>query len=171
MSATYIDDPVIIQKACDMKKAGMYVRDISTELSNEYGQKVTQVALWRLFNSKKVPHNQITDYVYPSMEDIAFLFSKKVNQLTSKTNIQHHNKAIRRSVMVEILNKFYKGSFTFEEVEKEMFKSSDRESTVCHLDYLKKYHYIEEIYDGKYKFCEPVKQWKINNIVTIKHIL
>jgi len=53
MSLTTIEDPILIKKAYEMKKAGMFVSDISKKLSEESGKRITQLALWRLFNSIK----------------------------------------------------------------------------------------------------------------------
>ena len=53
MSLMTIEDPILIKKAYEMKKAGMFVSDISKKLSEESGKRITQLALWRLFNSIK----------------------------------------------------------------------------------------------------------------------
>jgi len=53
MSLTTIEDPILIKKAYEMKKAGMFVSDILKKLSEESGKRITQLALWCLFNSIK----------------------------------------------------------------------------------------------------------------------
>ena len=53
MSLTTIEDPILIKKAREMKKLGTFVPDISKKLSEESGKRITQMALWRLFNSIK----------------------------------------------------------------------------------------------------------------------
>ena len=41
MSLTTIEDPILIKKAYEMKKAGMFVFDISKKLSEESGKRIT----------------------------------------------------------------------------------------------------------------------------------
>jgi len=52
MTITTIDDPDLIKKAYELKSSGMYVSDISKQLSEESGKRITQMALWRLFTNK-----------------------------------------------------------------------------------------------------------------------
>jgi len=53
MAYTTVDDPVLIKKAFKMRESGMYVSDIAKQLSEESGKRITQMALLRLFDSKK----------------------------------------------------------------------------------------------------------------------
>ena len=53
MTITTIDDPDLIKKAYELKSSGMYVSDIAKQLSEESGKRITQMALWRLFDSQK----------------------------------------------------------------------------------------------------------------------
>ena len=53
MTLTTVDDPVIIKKAIEMRRKGMYVSDIAKKLSEDTGIRITQMALYRLFKSIK----------------------------------------------------------------------------------------------------------------------
>lgn len=56
MTYTTIEDPTLIQKALKMRESGMFLSEIANTLSKESGKRITQIALCRLFNSKKEEH-------------------------------------------------------------------------------------------------------------------
>jgi hypothetical protein len=53
MTYTTIEDPVLIQKALEMRESGMYVSDIAKTLSEETRKRITQMALWQAFENQK----------------------------------------------------------------------------------------------------------------------
>lgn len=168
MQPIEITDPDIINKACELKKSGVLVRDISKTLSGETGQRITQMALWRLFDSlQEEPKKELLESDYPSIEDISYLFNKKTQKEKNSTLIKvlsSDNKetiVIRRDLMIRILNKYYKSEFTYKEVKYECNDREGDENFLAHWNYLLKYNYIEKVDDYKFKFCDRVKKWKL----------
>ena len=49
MVMPFIQDPIIIQKACEMKHGGWFISEISRKLSDETGYLIPPVELWRMF--------------------------------------------------------------------------------------------------------------------------
>lgn len=156
-----LDDQDIIQKACEMKQAGMFVSDIAKRLSKETGLKITQMSLWRMFNNlKEEPLREIAEYEYPSHEDISYLFNRKAQKEKNSTIITYHNVTIRRDLMLRILNRYYKIEFTYNEVKRKCNDREGDENFLAHWQYLLDFHYIEHVDDLKFKFCDRVKKWK-----------
>jgi hypothetical protein len=158
-----MNDPSLIKKAWDMRRLGMFVSDIAKLLSAESGKPVTQISLWRYFDSvSEEPPHEIAEYEYPSYEDISYIFNKKMQQEKNSTIIKiiayEKEITIRRDKMLDILHKFHNKEFTFGDVKN---KCNDREgeSLYGHWKYLLNGNYIEKTENGKFKFCERVKQW------------
>lgn len=162
MSLTTIEDITLIEKAYKMKHAGILVSEISNRLSVETGQKITQMALWRLFDSlKEETQKELLESDYPSIEDISYLFNKKVQKEKNLTLIKYRDETIRRDLMIRILNGFYKKEFTYMEVKIECKDRDKEENFMAHWRYLLDLHYIEKVDEYKFKFCERVKKWKV----------
>lgn len=144
-----------------MRDVGMYVSDISKELSKETGQRITQMDLWRLFNDEKrlSIDKELADYDYPSRDDIEGIFSKLL-QKEKNTAFQYRNVNIRRNLMIRILETYINSEFSYDEVK---IKLNDRyrdEGFFQHFEYLVNNNFIEKVDDTKFKFCERVKKWK-----------
>ena len=160
MTITTIDDPHLIEKAIKMRNSGDLISDIATKLSEENGTKITQISLCRLFNSLKKNHSgEPTELDFPSRNEIEELFSellqKQENRICIFGGVQ-----LRRNVMIEILNKFYKKEFTQLDVKKNLYKTTDGEVFYQHWRYLLEGNYIEQVDDYKFKFCDRGKKWK-----------
>lgn len=157
-----IEDPVIIKKAYDLKLSGMFVSDISFQLSKETGNKITQMALWRLFDSlKEEPQKELLESDYPSLEDISYLFNKKSQKEKNSTLLNHNGITLRRDLMIRILNNYYNKEFTYNEVKINCNDRNGDENFLAHWNYLLKFNYIERVDDYKFKFCDRVKKWKL----------
>ncbi len=167
MTLSYIDNQTLIQKAYELKRSGIPVRQISKKLSEESGTRITQMALWRLFDSlKEEPQKELLESDYPSLEDYSYVFNKKTQKEKNSTIIKvlsFNNKeiVIRRDLALRILNGYYNKEFTFNEVKYECNdRDSGGENFLAHWDYLLKCNYIEKVDDYKFKFCDRVKKWK-----------
>jgi DNA-binding transcriptional MerR regulator len=161
MAHMILDDPILIQKACQMKDIGMFVSDISKILTEETGEKITQMSLWRLFNSlKEETKKQLTELDYPSRNEIEELFSELLQKQENRICI-YGGKQLKRNVMIEILNKFHNKEFNYSDVETSLYKTSDKEAIYQHWRYLLEGNYIEKVDDYKFKFCDRVKKRKV----------
>lgn len=158
---TLINDPLFIKRAYDLKLSGMFVSDIAKMLSHETGTRITQIALWRALNNyDSLENEELNDYEYPSLEDISYLFNKKVQKEKNSTVISYRSETIRRDLMLKILNKFYKKEFTCNEVKRECNDRQGDENFLAHWKYLLDNHYIEKVDDIRFKFCDRIKKWK-----------
>ena len=167
MALSTVDDPNIILMAYEMKLSGMLVSDIARKLSVDTGERITQMALWRLFDSlKEEDQKELLESDYPSDEDITYLFNKKTQKEKNSTIIKHlsaNNKeiTIRRDLMIRILTNYYSKEFTLNEVKVNCNdRDSGGENFLAHWNYLLKYNYIEKVDDYKFKFCDRVRKWK-----------
>lgn len=164
MTLTTVDDPVIIKKAIEMRRKGMYVSDIAKKLSEDTGIRITQMALYRLFKSIKNEFESnplLAEYEYPSLEDIAYLFNKKFQKDKNSTTITYLGVTIRRDLMLRILNIYHNKEFTLSEVKHKYNDRDEDENFLRHWEYLLNNNYIEETTNKKYKFCNRVKKWII----------
>lgn len=161
MRISIINDKTIINRACEMKSSGMFLSDISKQLSEEFGTKVTQISLCRLFNSlKEEPQKEITELDYPSRKEIEECFSELLQKQENRICI-YGGKQLKRNVMIEILNKFHNKEFTQLNVKNDLYKTIDGEVFYQHWCYLLEGNYIEKVDDYKFKFCDRVKKWKV----------
>jgi hypothetical protein len=156
-----ITDPDLIQEAYEMKQSGMRVSDISFKLSTKTGMRITKIALWRTFDAiTKEPPRELLESDYPSLEDISYLFNKKVQKEKNSTLLKHDDITIRRDLMLRILNNYYKTEFTYDEVKYECNDRDGDENFLAHWKYLLRFHYIEKVDDFKFKFCDRVRKWR-----------
>lgn len=152
--------PEIVDKAREMRSAGIFVCDISKQLSQETGKKISQMELWRLFKSlEKAPDPKIEKYEYPSREDIENLFSPAL-QREKNIICSYKGVNLRRNLMIKILENFVNKSFYYDEARIKLNDRDREDHFLQHIDYLKKYHYIELGQDQKFRFCERVKKWR-----------
>lgn len=160
MRVKTIDNPDIIQKACELKQTGMFVSDIAKKLSDETGKRITQISLWSLFiNQNEEPIPELLESDYPSLQDISYIFNIKFKKEKTLTVIKYHNTTIRRDLLQRILTKFYKKNFTYYDVK---YECNDRDTDTAflnHWEYLLHNHYIEQITDTEFGFCDVVKRW------------
>lgn len=160
MRYTTITDEHIIKEAVEYKQSGMFISDIAAVLSTKHEKRITQMALCRLFNSIQEHTKELTELDYPSRKEIEELFSellqKQENRICIFGGVQ-----LRRNVMIEILNKFYNKEFTQLDVKKNLYKTTDGEVFFQHWRYLLEGHYIEQVDEYKFKFCDRVKKWKV----------
>jgi len=156
-----INDTVIIQKAFELRGVGLFVSEISKRLSEETGTKITQMALWRLFDSlKEEPQKELLESDYPSLDDYSYIFNKKFQKEKTSTLLTHDGITMRRDLMIRILNNYYKTEFTYNEVKKECNDRVGDENFLAHWKHLLAFHFIEQVDDYKFKFCDRVKKWK-----------
>jgi hypothetical protein len=163
MALKTLDDPVLIQKAVEMKKLGFFVSDIARKLSEDTGEKITQMSLWRLFKSKEKElktKTPLDNYEYPSFEDISYLFNKMIQKDKNLTTIKYKEITIRRNLMLRFLNKYYNKEFTLSEVKYKCNDRNEDENFLRHWEYLLNNNYIEGTTNKKFKFCDRVKKWK-----------
>jgi hypothetical protein len=161
MKIDKLNDVGLIQKALEMRQSGMFVSDIAKTLSNETGKKITQLALWRLFDSlKEEPQKKLLESDYPSRKEIEEVFSDLLQKQENRICI-YGGKQLKRNVMIEILNKFHNKEFNYSDVETSLYKTSDKEAIYQHWCYLLEGHHIEKVDDYKFKFCDRVKKWKV----------
>lgn len=160
MNPTTITDPILVGKIIDMKQTGMRVCDIAPKLSMESGKRITQSAIWRLFDSmKEEPIPELLESDYPSLQDISYIFNIKFKKEKTSTVMTYHNTTIRRDLLQRILTKFYKKNFTYYDVK---YECNDRDTDTAflnHWEYLLHNHYIEQITDTEFGFCDVVKRW------------
>lgn len=160
MQQIILEDPVLIQRARELRLDGMFVSEIAKILSIESGKKITKMALWRLFDSlKEEPKKELYELDYPSRKEIEELFSELLQKQENRICI-YGGKQLKRNVMIEILNKFHNKEFTQLDVKKNLYKTTDGEVFFQHWRYLLEGHYIEPVDEYKFKFCDRVKQWR-----------
>lgn len=156
-----IEDPDIIKQSLEMRDTGMYVSEIANELSKRTGKKITQMAIWRMFDAEKEKKvDPLAEYEYPSLDDYSYIFNTKMQKDKNSTLLKHEGVTIRRDLMLRILNKFYKTEFTYYDVRRDLKDRDNEENFLAHWNYLLKNHYIEKVDDYKFKFCDRVKKWK-----------
>ena len=161
MPITSLNDPEIIQQVYTMKDKGMLISDIAKTLSNETGNKISQLSICRALNAREeVKKKELFDSDYPSLEDYSYLFNKKFQKDKNSTTIRHDRITIRRDLMLRILTNFYTTDFTYNEVKKECNDRDGDSNFLAHWDYLLKFNYIEKVDEYRFKFCDRVKQWK-----------
>ena len=158
-----LEDTKIMNQAYEMREVGMYVSDIAKELSEQTGQRITQMALWRLLNDRKKREEEANkepdELEYPSRDELENIFSVRVKN-GSKRAGEYHGTQIRRDFMAKILKKYMDKEFTYDEVRRDLNSWATDEQFYQHFDYLKHYNYILKVSDTKFKFCDRVKKWK-----------
>lgn len=160
---TIVNDPLLIKKAFELKQHGMFVSDISKALSKETGERVTQMALWRMFqnNTEFISHldSQLDSLDYPSRKEIENLFS----ELLQKENdiiCVYGGEKLKRKLMIRILNSYLYKEFTYKEVKINLNQWVGESGFYQHWRYLSEHNFIEKVDDFKFKFCDRVKKWK-----------
>jgi hypothetical protein len=94
------------------------------------------------------------------MEDIAYLFNKKMQKDKNSTTIIFRGTTIRRDLLLRFLNTFYNKEFSYFEAKNLLNDRDGDESFLRHWEYLLNYNYIEQVEDQRFKFCDRVKKWK-----------
>jgi len=157
---TTLCDPTIISRVYEMKDKGVFISDIAKILSNEVGDKITQISICRALNAREEePQQELTELDYPSRMEMEEVFSELLQKQENRICI-FGGKQLKRNVMIEILNKFMNKEFDFQEVKKNLYKTTDGDTVWQHWNYLLKGNYIEKVDDYKFKFCDRVKKWK-----------
>jgi len=156
-----LEDPKIMNQAYEMREVGMYVSDIAKELSEQTGQKITQMALWRLFNNKEElsEDKELADYDYPSRDYLETIFSKLLQKESNKA-LTYRNTTIRRNLMIRILETYIDKEFTFDEVKIKLNDRYTEEGFFHHFEYLVNNNFVVKIDSTRFKFCDRVKKWK-----------
>jgi hypothetical protein len=159
MNLTTINDPDLIKKAIEMAQVGMFVSDISKELSEQSGKRITQMALLRLFNSlKEEPNQKLTDLDYPSRAEMENIFSE-ILQKENNFICVYGGQKLERRYMVRLIRKYHKTGFTYMEAKNELNKDINEDRFRQHIEYLKVNNFIELTENGNLKFCKVVLEW------------
>jgi hypothetical protein len=158
MECTNVNNPTIIQKAHEMKLSGMFVSDIAKKLSEDSGEKITQLALWRLFTSQSESMRESSELDYPSRKEIENVFS----ELLQKENdliCTYGGEKLKRKLMIRILNAYINKEFTYLEARISLNQWVNENGFYQHWDYLLKNNFIEKTDNNRFKFCDRVKKW------------
>jgi len=163
MTAPIIEDPEIVKQASEMRKAGMFVSDISKALKSKTGKEITQMALLGLFTKEEKEKlsedgNDPDELDYPSRDELENIFSERLQKERNRAG-EYHGTIIRRDLMIRVLRAYILKEFTYEEVRIKYNANYSHEQFYQHFDYLKHYNYIVKVSDTKFKFCDRVKKW------------